>query len=561
MKRLRLTLLFSLMFLCGINLNCQEWEFFMDTYADSPYYRKFTDAIELQDGSIVVNSTFELPIEGHYPVPHQGLVKISADGNEIVRNNYFRPAYCSVSYNQILENKDGELFTLMTYSPDHEKLSDNYFQNFDNPPTNAILGLYKLDDQLNITESYEHYIPIDTTESVSNDPLVSMMPNEICGRLYLFTSFIDNNGAIVGSFFKCPTLHSPNQAENDSMFFFKMNFDGEIIQMKGIECLGGHGDYWRHRGHSMLETESHYILYQTLGYDSYNFSYRPSGEALYFDKDLNLVDKKAINQPGYTMPHFSSLDYLSVVRSKNNTVYLTSVSRSVDFPNYVEHNDTRLYEINDNLDNPTDLLPIEKYIIRGVNNSKDHQPFNNGILLKEDNTLIYAQNWNLGNYENSDSWVVIEHLDENFETISELYYTSGEDGKYTEVNSIILTKEEDLLLVGNGNDIDGDKSWNFVTKFPASAFVNIEEAHAHNLHLAVAYPNPGGDVMNIRTGLRNAVLSVYDINGRKIHEQEITDDVTSVDASNWQSGTYIWKLGMRNEELGMKEIETGKWVK
>ena len=67
--------------------------------------------------------------------------------------------------------------------------------------------------------------------------------------------------------------------------------------------------------------------------------------------------------------------------------------------------------------------------------------------------------------------------------------------------------------------------------------------------------------MNIRTGLRNAVLSVYDINGRKIHEQEITDDVTSVDASGWKSGTYIWKLGIRNEELGMKEVETGKWVK
>ena len=67
--------------------------------------------------------------------------------------------------------------------------------------------------------------------------------------------------------------------------------------------------------------------------------------------------------------------------------------------------------------------------------------------------------------------------------------------------------------------------------------------------------------MNIRTGLRNAVLTVYDINGRKIHEQEITDDVTSIDASNWQSGTYVWKLEMRNEELGMKEVESGKWVK
>jgi hypothetical protein len=279
----------------------------------------------------------------------------------------------------------------MTYSPDHERLSDNYFKNFDNPPANAILGLYKLDDKLNIIESYEHFIPIDTTERmVGYDPILDKMPNLNHGCLYLFTSFVDNSGDIVGSFFKCPTFHSPYQTENDTLFFFKMNFEGEILNMKGVECLDGNGDFYRHRGHSMLETDSLYILYQTLGYDSYNFSYRPSGEALYFDKDLNLVDKKAINQPGYTMPHFSSLDYLSVVRSKHNNVYLTSVSRSVDFPNSVEHNDTRLYEINDNLDNPTDLLPIEKYIIRGVNNSKDHQPFNNGILLKEDNTLIYA---------------------------------------------------------------------------------------------------------------------------------------------------------------------------
>ena len=78
---------------------------------------------------------------------------------------------------------------------------------------------------------------------------------------------------------------------------------------------------------------------------------------------------------------------------------------------------------------------------------------------------------------------------------------------------------------------------------------------------AVAYPNPGSDVMNIRTGLQNAILTVYDINGRKIHKQEITDEVTSIDASNWNSGTYVWKLGMRNDELGMKVVESGKWTK
>ena len=75
------------------------------------------------------------------------------------------------------------------------------------------------------------------------------------------------------------------------------------------------------------------------------------------------------------------------------------------------------------------------------------------------------------------------------------------------------------------------------------------------------YPNPGGDVMNIRTSLRNCTLQVYDMQGRMVHQQEITDDVTSVDASNWPSGTYVWKLGIRNEELGIKEVESGKWVK
>ena len=554
MKRLHLTL-FVFTFLCGINLNSQEWEFFMDTHIDSPYARRFTDAIELQDGSILINSTFKLPIEGHAEVPHPGLIKISADGTELVRSNYFRPAYCSISYNQILENEDGELFALMTFSPDHEKLSDNYFQNFDNPPTNAILGLYKFDDELNIVESYEHYIPIDTTEP--DDLYSENVPNEECGRLYLFTSFIDNNGDIVGSFFKCPTLHNPNQSENDTMFFFKMNFEGEILQMKGIECLGGHGDYWRHRGHSMVETDSHYILYQVLEHNDYNFSFIPSGEAWYFDKDMNFVDKKAIRQPGFTMPRVSYLEYVSAVRSRHNTVYLAARTRSETKPHSYIHDNTRLYEIDDSLDNSTDLLPIVNYITRGVDESKDLQPLNNGVILKEDNTLIYVQNWNLGVYE-TDSWVVIEHLDENFETISEMYYTSGEDGNYIEVNSIVSTKEEDLLLVGNANSLNGDKSWNFVTKFPASAFVNIEEAHAHNLKVAVAYPNPGGDVMNIRTSLRNCTLQVYDMQGRMVHKQEITDDVTSVDASGWSSGTYVWKLTINNEQL---TIEEGKWVK
>ena len=148
--------------------------------------------------------------------------------------------------------------------------------------------------------------------------------------------------------------------------------------------------------------------------------------------------------------------------------------------------------------------------------------------------------------------------------ISEWYYTQGEIYNQL-VHTIYSTKDDDIILLGSSRfKIDEEILWEpYIVKFPASAFDtdNIEEAHAHGLHLAVAYPNPGGDVMNIRTALRNATLQVYDIQGRIVHEQEITDDVTSIDASKWTNGTYVWKLGMRNEKLGMKEVESGKWIK
>lgn len=70
------------------------------------------------------------------------------------------------------------------------------------------------------------------------------------------------------------------------------------------------------------------------------------------------------------------------------------------------------------------------------------------------------------------------------------------------------------------------------------------------------YPNPGKDVLNIRTGLRDAWVEVYDVNGRLIYKQDITDNVTGIDAGGWAEGVYVWKV-MANS----KEVETGKWIK
>ena len=75
------------------------------------------------------------------------------------------------------------------------------------------------------------------------------------------------------------------------------------------------------------------------------------------------------------------------------------------------------------------------------------------------------------------------------------------------------------------------------------------------------YPNPGKDVLNIRTAVTmwqpyNARIEIYDLSGKLIHNQQIADNITHITTTSWPSGTYIWKVIANG-----KEVETGKWIK
>ena len=85
-------------------------------------------------------------------------------------------------------------------------------------------------------------------------------------------------------------------------------------------------------------------------------------------------------------------------------------------------------------------------------------------------------------------------------------------------------------------------------------YTTIEEQETK--HFSSAYPNPGKNVLNIRTTLHNARIEVYDMSGKQIYNQEITDNITTINTSYWSSGTYLWKVLVNG-----KEAESGKWVK
>ena len=72
----------------------------------------------------------------------------------------------------------------------------------------------------------------------------------------------------------------------------------------------------------------------------------------------------------------------------------------------------------------------------------------------------------------------------------------------------------------------------------------------------VVYPNPSYNTLNIRTDLQNARVEVYDTNGRLVHSQALTENVTAIDAMDWPLGVYVWKVIVDG-----KEAEVGKWIK
>ena len=553
-----------ILLLCRINITySQEWQHKMLLTDPLEYYQYFA-VKESSDGNLMTSAKhfIRASVEEYWYSVSPAVILLSEKGEELARNNFFRPGYCTIGSVHLFE-RNNCYYLLTSYTPEHSPGSFNHFENYENPPSDGKLTLMKLDDQLNMEECYEHSWPVDTYEDHGGP--WELYPNGFSGNIYLFTAFEEDDN-IVGAYWKSVSYDSPSRG-NDTLFFFRMNFDGEMLLKKVAKVDVGKGNRYLEeeesandrglktnyfRGDQFVSTDYGYIFY-VKGDGAPNNSYLGAGRAMYYDKDFNLLRTRYVkfNNPY----HGETIGDFNVCRSNHNTTYLSSQMRSPDDPSGDE--DCCLYELDDDIDAESNWIDNINYIHRKTD--EWDQPCRSAVDLIDDNSLCYVYELYQGLSDNLDSWIVIEHLNNNFDTISTFYY--GIDNGMKEVAyDVLRTKDGGVIIVHGSGSLDIFEDYSLMTKFPASAFGfdNIEEAHAHNLHLAVAYPNPGGDVLNIRTGLRNATLQVYDMQGRIVHQQIITDEVTSIDASKWNSGTYIWKLKIENGKL---KVEEGKWVK
>lgn len=319
------------------------------------------------------------------------------------------------------------------------------------------------------------------------------------------------------------------------------------------------GSPWQEklRREQLLSTDFGYIYYNPMppyyfGFPDGNEKAFDDGTIFYLDKNFNIIKHKAFRQPDGHDWEDNYFDNMAIKRSGHNTTYVATQTRT----NYEQTwEDCRLYEFDDDIDGEGGNAPIIRQIERGTD-EWDIVALSRAVDATDSNTLLFCYSLNTGEL-NKDSWIVIERLDENFETISTVYYGEDSDRLCSWAESITTTRDGGVLLATETKNIDNpQQGWTTITKFPAEAFLSVEEAHSNGLKVAIAYPNPGGSEMHIRTTVENAAVEVYDMNGRLLHSQSITENVTSIDAGTWAEGAYVWKV-----LSGERIVESGKWVK
>lgn len=153
-------------------------------------------------------------------------------------------------------------------------------------------------------------------------------------------------------------------------------------------------------------------------------------------------------------------------------------------------------------------------------------------------------------------------VDEDLNKLSEIYYIPQD--YYIGPLDIAVCPSGGCIVCSNRLKISTDQADYCIFRITPEDFLNVEEAHSHGYAVATAYPNPGRNTLNIRTALQNARVEVYDINGRLVHSQAITENVTAIDAGDWAEGVYVWKVYTSDGGPSTGSVtlaETGKWIK
>lgn len=68
------------------------------------------------------------------------------------------------------------------------------------------------------------------------------------------------------------------------------------------------------------------------------------------------------------------------------------------------------------------------------------------------------------------------------------------------------------------------------------------KASQTNEILPTVYPNPTNGNLMVNSGCKNCIFEIYDLIGKKVLSQKLSDNETKVDLNSLNNGTYLYKI-------------------
>lgn len=153
-------------------------------------------------------------------------------------------------------------------------------------------------------------------------------------------------------------------------------------------------------------------------------------------------------------------------------------------------------------------------------------------------------------------WYYLNKVDTTLDIKWQKYF--GGDANYT-LYGVLATPDSGCLMYGTRYD------WNtqinerdiYVIKVNKDGLIlSAGGTISEKVKEAILFPNPATDKIYVRTALRGLTLSLFDVNGRYVMNEEIQSMSDQFDISNLVSGIYFYRF-TKDEKM----IDSGKLIK
>lgn len=548
-------LLFTLLLLlCSNRVYSQGFEYVFDketTQNQSPVIYYIT---ELSNGNFFLTGN-KISSEIYYLYCFSPEGELMAEKVQYMEKGYTRRS----SRDLFKETKNGNRYLFRALNPIWDTTNMYYLPNI----YDAKIVMYQMDQNFDFIDTTTFFVPLDTAHSCFS-PIInhyfypyiclnSVLETENEGFIVCFDKFIDHSGS------------HPYDKGTDTTFFMKIDNSGNILHTGFIrhpQC--NLSDNGIHHNALLYDSSLNKYLFYT---NSSSISNKLGLSVYHLNTDFQVTEEHTMY---YTLGHGIHSFFLeSCITLKRTSQQTTMLGGPIWFHKFVnglpESFDGAVCMEMDDQMNIVDTVRKSIHLCEG-GRLRTQTP--EGICLDwiDENKIFFGHIKKASSAHHYPEmyyqYFTLSYLDRHLNTIQEVYYDIKKDSTYLWINTIRATQDGGCIVAGDFWDFISypqfhwDHVHSVLKKFPAEVFVNIEEAHNNGLSVAVAYPNPGYDKFCIRTTLTNAELELFDMMGRLVRKQTITDTETIMNAETWASGTYIWRVIQHG-----KTVETGKWVK